>query len=121
MHCPPWTTQVRPAEPGADRQTDRPPRGDAWQLLSQTSAVKDIRAVIKTLCQGTPEEQKEAVNRYFLPSASFVHPFCRIPSFDKVRVPILNNELNSRMLILAVYKWSVCHLPPIPPPLVSTR
>jgi len=67
--------------------------------------VKDIRAVIKTLCQGTPEEQKEAVNRYFLPSASFVHPFCRIPSFDKVRVPILNNELNSRMLILAVYKW----------------
>ncbi|KAK0636943.1 hypothetical protein B0T17DRAFT_520324 [Bombardia bombarda] len=66
--------------------------------------VKDVRGVIRALCQGTPEEQRDAVNRYYLPSASFVHPFCRVPSFEGVKVPLVG-ELDSRMLLLAVYRW----------------
>lgn len=66
--------------------------------------VKDVRGVIKTLCQGSPREQKDALNRYFTPSASFVHPFCRVPHFDKIYIPGYG-FLNSRELIQYVYKW----------------
>ncbi|KAK1759437.1 hypothetical protein QBC47DRAFT_371941 [Echria macrotheca] len=66
--------------------------------------VKDIRGVIRSLCQGSPEEQQHAIAKYFVPSASFVHPFCRVPSFEGVRVPAIGN-VDSRMLILNVYKW----------------
>lgn len=66
--------------------------------------VRDIRGVIRSLAQGTPEEQQDTVNRYYLPSASFVHPFCRIPSFEGKQVPFVG-EVNSRMLVLAIYRW----------------
>ncbi|KAK0627201.1 hypothetical protein B0T14DRAFT_403514, partial [Immersiella caudata] len=66
--------------------------------------VRDIRGVIRSLAQGTPAEQQETINRYFLPSASFTHPFVRVPSFANKTVPLLG-EVNSRMLILAIYKW----------------
>ncbi|KAK3688501.1 hypothetical protein B0T22DRAFT_440039 [Podospora appendiculata] len=66
--------------------------------------VKDIRGVVRALCQGTPEEQQEAVAKYFVPSAEFVHPFCRVPPFEGVRVPLVG-EVNSRMLVLAIFKW----------------
>ncbi|KAK0643600.1 hypothetical protein B0T16DRAFT_186115 [Cercophora newfieldiana] len=66
--------------------------------------VRDIRGVIRSLTQGTPEEQQDAINRYYLPSASFVHPFCRVPSFENKRLPLLGS-IDSRMLVLAIYKW----------------
>ncbi|KAK3390922.1 hypothetical protein B0H63DRAFT_539404 [Podospora didyma] len=66
--------------------------------------IKEVRGVIQSLCQGTPQEQEDAVYRYFLPSASFVHPFCRVPSFEKLRVPGYG-ELDSRAIILSILKW----------------
>lgn len=66
--------------------------------------VKDVRHVIRSLCQGTSQEQRDAINRYYVPSASFVHPFCRVPSFKAVKVPGIG-EVDSRMLVLVVYKW----------------
>ncbi|KAK3339302.1 hypothetical protein B0H65DRAFT_531358 [Neurospora tetraspora] len=66
--------------------------------------VKDVRRVIRTLCQGSPQEQGETLERYFTPSASFVHPFCRVPHFDKIYIPGYG-FLNSRELIQYIYKW----------------
>ncbi|KAK0722253.1 hypothetical protein B0T26DRAFT_627241, partial [Lasiosphaeria miniovina] len=68
--------------------------------------VKDVRRVIHALTQGTPDEQQEALYRYYAPSASFVHPFCRVPSFQGVRVPGYG-QLDSRTLILSVLKWQI--------------
>lgn len=51
------------------------------------------------------------MNRYFVPDAEFVHPFCRVPPFKdvSVSVPLLGGSvlppLNSRMLLLAVLRW----------------
>lgn len=73
-------------------------------MATDTHKVKDIRGVIRSLCQGTPEEQHDAMNRYYVPSASFVHPFCRVPSFQGLRVPLIG-EVDSRMLVLGIYKW----------------
>jgi len=42
---------------------------------------QDITAVIKSLTQGSREEQEKTLNTYFLPNAYFIHPFCRVPSF----------------------------------------
>jgi len=58
------------------------------------SPTEDITQVVHTLCQGTPDEQTQAINTYFTPNASFTHPFCRTGSFD-----------GSRNLIHAIYKW----------------
>ncbi|CCC06863.1 unnamed protein product [Sordaria macrospora k-hell] len=66
--------------------------------------VKDVRGVIRTLCQGSPKEQEDTLNRYFTPSASFVHPFCRVPHFDKIYIPGYG-FLNSREFIQYIYKW----------------
>jgi hypothetical protein len=55
---------------------------------------EEITQVVHTLCQGTPDQQTEAINTYFTPNASFTHPFCRTGSFD-----------GSRNLIHAIYKW----------------
>jgi hypothetical protein len=60
--------------------------------------------VVKTLTQGPPDEQREAIYRYYAPGATFEHPFCRVPSFKGVQVPVLG-ELDSRMLIAAIYRW----------------
>ncbi|KAK3307018.1 uncharacterized protein B0T15DRAFT_528949 [Chaetomium strumarium] len=64
----------------------------------------DIKRVVKTLTQGPPDEQLEAIYRYYAPGATFEHPFCRVPSFKNVHVPVLG-ELDSRMLIAAIYRW----------------
>ncbi|EAA33067.1 hypothetical protein GE21DRAFT_5770 [Neurospora crassa] len=66
--------------------------------------VKDIRRVIGTLCQGSPQEQEDTLSRYFTPSASFVHPFCRVPHFDNIYIPRYG-LLNSREIIQYIYKW----------------
>ncbi|KAI8633337.1 hypothetical protein F5Y19DRAFT_471609 [Xylariaceae sp. FL1651] len=70
---------------------------------------KQIPDVIRLLTQGTREEQKKALNDYFLPNAYFVHPFCRVPSFEPktFQVPFTNRTwtINSRWLVLLIYQW----------------
>ena len=65
---------------------------------------EDIRAVIRALCQGAPSDQEAALGSYFLPNASFTHPFCRVPSFSQLQLPLIG-PLESRQLILAIYRW----------------
>lgn len=65
--------------------------------------------MIRSLTTGTRNEQADALNAFFLPDAYFVHPFCRVPSFDstEIRVPFTNLSwiINSRLLISFVYQW----------------
>lgn len=44
------------------------------------------------------------MNRYYVPNAEFVHPFCRVPPFENVAVPIVG-QANSRQLILSIFRW----------------
>lgn len=83
-----------------------PPAFPAPPNPTPIPTVKDIRHVLRALTQGSPSEQHDAVTRYFTPSASFIHPFCRVPSFSDIPVPFSGGlSLNSRTLILAIYKW----------------
>lgn len=70
---------------------------------------EEISGVIRSLTTGTRNEQADALNAFFLPDAYFVHPFCRVPSFDstEIRVPFTNLSwiINSRLLISFVYQW----------------
>ncbi|KHN97085.1 uncharacterized protein MAM_05194 [Metarhizium album ARSEF 1941] len=66
--------------------------------------VAEIASVITTLTTGSPQQQQDTLAEYFLPDASFSHPFCRVPSFHKGAVP-LARETNSRWLILCIYRW----------------
>ncbi|TRX98846.1 hypothetical protein FHL15_000188 [Xylaria flabelliformis] len=70
---------------------------------------EEISGVIHSLTQGTRKEQEETLKSYFLPDAYFVHPFCRVPSFNsrQIRVPFGNIEwtINSRLLVLFIYQW----------------
>lgn len=59
---------------------------------------------MRTCTQGSPNEQAAAVKRYFVRAAEFVHPFCRVPPFQDVSVPLVG-EVNSRQLVLAIYRW----------------
>ncbi|KAH7329515.1 hypothetical protein B0I35DRAFT_474110 [Stachybotrys elegans] len=68
------------------------------------SPVKQIGGVITSLATGTPVEQENTLNAYFLPNASFTHPFCCVPSFSEGTIPLASG-LNSRRLILAIYRW----------------
>ncbi|TFA98000.1 hypothetical protein CCMA1212_010237 [Trichoderma ghanense] len=66
--------------------------------------VQEIAAVINALTKGTPQQQQDTLNTYFLSNASFVHPFCRVPSISRGSVP-LARDLDSRWLILGIYRW----------------
>ncbi|KAI0432543.1 hypothetical protein F5Y09DRAFT_140661 [Xylaria sp. FL1042] len=70
---------------------------------------QEISSVIRSLTQGTRKEQEETLSNYFLPDAYFVHPFCRVPSFEsrEVRVPFTNIRwtVNSRLLVQLIYQW----------------
>lgn len=65
---------------------------------------REIKNVVRTLTQGTPDEQHDAIYRNFAPGASFEHPFCRVPSFKNLQVPGVG-ELDSRAAIAAIFKW----------------
>ncbi|KAL7902950.1 hypothetical protein HDV63DRAFT_362704 [Trichoderma sp. SZMC 28014] len=65
---------------------------------------QEIASVIDTLTKGSPQQQEDALNTYFLPNASFIHPFCRVPSFSQGSIP-LASDLDSRWLILGIYRW----------------
>lgn len=57
--------------------------------------VEEIPAVIRLLTQSTtPSLQEKAVERFFTRNASFVHPFCRVPSFE-----------GSRWWVLKIFQW----------------
>lgn len=83
---------------------------------------REIEAVVRSLTQGTREDQEATLNTYFLPNAYFVHPFCRVPSFafggvnSDMRSPKQQQitspdpaskewPLNSRYLVQLVYQW----------------
>ncbi|KFA48327.1 hypothetical protein S40293_04451 [Stachybotrys chartarum IBT 40293] len=72
-------------------------------VLTRT-LVKEIAGIVTALTTGSPEEQATALNTYYLPDASFTHPFCRVPSFPTRALPIVG-DVDSRLLILAIYKW----------------
>lgn len=65
---------------------------------------QDIKAVLHTLTQGTPDAQQDAIYRYFAPGAVFEHPFCWVPSFKNLVVPGIG-KIDSRLLIAAIYRW----------------
>lgn len=53
---------------------------------------------------GSPQTQESTLNTYFVPEAAFIHPFCRVPSFPKGTIPLASN-IDSRWLILCIYRW----------------
>ncbi|KAL9614005.1 MAG: hypothetical protein Q9167_001485 [Letrouitia subvulpina] len=56
--------------------------------------VQEIPRVIHLLTQSPPSLQRATLEKYFTPSASFTHPFCRTGSFE-----------GSRWLIWCIYRW----------------
>ncbi|KAK3294801.1 uncharacterized protein B0H64DRAFT_401613 [Chaetomium fimeti] len=65
---------------------------------------QDIKHVLRTLTQGSPDAQHDVIYRYFAPGAVFEHPFCWVPSFKNVNVPRVG-KIDSRVLIAAIYRW----------------
>lgn len=66
--------------------------------------MKEIGSVIKTLAGGDPDEQQATLQEYFLPNASFTHPFCHVPSFSKGELPLAGG-IDSLWVILGIYRW----------------
>ncbi|KAG5979337.1 hypothetical protein E4U55_005276 [Claviceps digitariae] len=67
--------------------------------------VREISSLITTLTTGSPQQQQDTLAEYFLPDASFVHPFCYIPPFSKGRLAPLAPNIDSRWLLLCIYRW----------------
>ncbi|KAF2134560.1 hypothetical protein P153DRAFT_4623 [Dothidotthia symphoricarpi CBS 119687] len=61
--------------------------------------VKEISGVIHLLTQSPPSIQRETIETYFTPNASFTHPFCRTGSWGS------KSGLSSRFLIQTIYRW----------------
>lgn len=62
--------------------------------------------MVRSLCQGTPDEQRRTIDRYFTPDAEFVHPFCVAPRFGQgdIAVPGLR-RLSSRDALRGIFQW----------------
>ncbi|KAF2225077.1 hypothetical protein BDZ85DRAFT_233474 [Elsinoe ampelina] len=56
--------------------------------------VKEIPPIISLLTTTTPSIQLATINKYFLPSAQFTHPFCRTPPSP-----------TSRWHLSRIYRW----------------
>ncbi|KAJ4389971.1 hypothetical protein N0V93_007444 [Gnomoniopsis smithogilvyi] len=65
---------------------------------------QEIRAVVRSLCQGTPDEQQRTIQRYFTKDASFVHPFCVVPHFHERRLPFIG-AVSSRDVVRGIFQW----------------
>ncbi|KAI9642296.1 hypothetical protein NHQ30_009098 [Ciborinia camelliae] len=63
-----------------------------------------IAPIIHILCSGSPSAQREALETYFVPDASFSHPLCSVPSFSSIKIPVFG-EINSRWVLWCVYRW----------------
>lgn len=74
------------------------------EYTADHNLVREIDSVITSLTTGSPEEQEFTINTYFLRSASFTHPFCRVPSFSKGTIP-LAHDIDSLWVILTIYRW----------------
>lgn len=55
---------------------------------------REITQIIHSLTQSPPTVQRATIERYFTPTASFTHPFCRTGSFE-----------GSRWLIWCIFRW----------------
>lgn len=79
-------------DPGTNplQPTNPPPTTDP----EPPSAVAEIPQVIHSLTQTPPSLQRATLERYFTPSASFIHPLCRTGSFT-----------GSRWFIWCIYRW----------------
>ncbi|KAI1769512.1 hypothetical protein GGR53DRAFT_461234 [Hypoxylon sp. FL1150] len=64
-----------------------------------------IRGIIRSLTEGSREEQERVLEHYFLPDAYFTHPFCRVPSFGDYVIPFTNRTVNSLRFIYLIYQW----------------
>jgi hypothetical protein len=60
--------------------------------------------VIHLLVEGSPSDQKNTLEAYFVPHASFTHPLCRVPSFSHYSFPLIG-EIDSRWVIWMIYRW----------------
>jgi len=65
---------------------------------------RQVPNVIHLLTEGSPADQRDALDAYFLPDASFIHPLCRVPSFSSISLPLVG-EINSRWVIWMIYRW----------------
>lgn len=63
-----------------------------------------VSHVIRMLTEGSPVQQRDAIELYFKPDASLIHPLCRVPSFSRVTFPFLW-DINSRWVISLIYRW----------------
>ncbi|OAQ61172.1 flavin-binding monooxygenase-like protein [Pochonia chlamydosporia 170] len=66
--------------------------------------VREIGSIIQTLTTGSPGEQLDTLNKFFVSDASFTHPFCHVPSFKKGTIPFARN-IDSRWILLCIYRW----------------
>lgn len=73
-------------------------------LIVARSIEKQISNIIHSLTEGSPVDQKTALETYFLPDSGFIHPLCRVPSFKSYTIPLIG-EINSRWVIWMVYRW----------------
>lgn len=69
-----------------------------------SSLDQEIRAVVRSLCQGTTDEQRRTLQRYFTKDASFVHPFCAVPHFHERHFPLIGH-LSSRDVVRGIFQW----------------
>ncbi|KAI0171876.1 hypothetical protein GGR52DRAFT_445720 [Hypoxylon sp. FL1284] len=69
------------------------------------SPEREVEGVIRSLTQSSRENQRKALEQYFLPNAYFVHPFCRVPSFSNVNIPLTNRTVNSLWFVFFIYQW----------------
>lgn len=73
-------------------------------FFTQTTE-QEARQVVRSLCQGTVDEQRRTLDRFFTPDFSFVHPFCAVPSFAERRVPVLGFRVSSRHVVRSIFQW----------------
>ncbi|KAI1470741.1 uncharacterized protein F4812DRAFT_276902 [Daldinia caldariorum] len=66
---------------------------------------QQIQHIIRSLTQYSHDDQRTALQDYFLPDAYFVHPFCRVPSFGNCKIPYTDLTVNSRQLVFYIYQW----------------
>ncbi|KAJ3496212.1 hypothetical protein NLG97_g2823 [Lecanicillium saksenae] len=83
------------------------------------SPANDIEGVIKTLCEGSAREQDEALQKYFLPDAGFIHPICWVPRFSNIAVPFFGS-ISSLWIVQCIYRWYITFAPRLHIEVLST-
>ncbi|KAI0387685.1 hypothetical protein F5Y04DRAFT_9715 [Hypomontagnella monticulosa] len=75
------------------------------RLLRMEFPEDQISHVIRGLTQDSRQDQFDTLEEYFLPDAYFVHPFCRVPSFNNYTIPFTDWTINSRQFVFFIYQW----------------